>query len=153
MGGINNALGGYMSLLGGGFGVSYGKIFGTSLLTAIVVLAALSACIFVMGRFVFKGQGSFISVMNVVISSYAPYVIGIFVCIILSYVSPLIGQLVFVAGALLFMYSLYNGTKESIKSSDDNTIFTLITGFAVLVLVLLLVLRIFVRAKMNLPIF
>lgn len=152
MGGVRNALTNAMGMFGGmlgGFNISYGKIFFTTLISMIIMLAVLSGIIFLMGKYAFKGQGSFFSIWNVVVCAFVPYVVLGFAGIILSYLSAAIGQVVMAAGMLVFILLLFIGTMESMEVGDDKTVYILATSVMIIFLVLFIFIRIYVSSKMR----
>lgn len=152
MGGVRNALTNAMGMFGGmlgGFNISYGKIFFTTLISMVIMLATLSGVVFLMGKYAFKGQGSFFSIWNVVVCGFVPYVALGFAGIILSYLSAAIGQVVIAAGILVFILLLFIGTMESMGVGDDKTVFILATSVMIIFLVLFIFIRIYISSKMR----
>jgi hypothetical protein len=152
MGGVLNVLGNIAGMFGGilgGNNLSYGKVFATSLFSTIIILAALSGIIYLIGKYVFKGQGSFISIWKVVVCAYVPYVIAGLAGIILGYISAAICQAVMIAGMLIFILLLFIGTMDAMKVGDDKAIYIFTTSVAVIFLILFIILRIYITSKMR----
>lgn len=147
-----NSLQGALGIFGGlmgGLEPSYGKVFVVSLLSTIILIVALSGIIFLMGKYAFKGEGDFLSVFKVVTCSYIPYV-GLFLAaIILTYISPVIGQVAMVGGLLSSIILIFIGIMEAMNFSDDKAVFTFTTAIMIIILIAFIILNIYVRSKIR----
>lgn len=121
-------------------GPIYGKAFLIYLLIFVVSTGLLFLLLYVFGRFVFNGKGTWLSTLNVVVASALPFTACVLIGLLLSFVYSTLGQVAAIFGILISLFSQYNGIKESMELSDNNTAFAvglsnMVTALATLIII------------------
>ena len=115
--------------LGGMFGesitgsMSYSKIFMQSLLIFIIAIIILFGLNYLIGKHIFKSSVKPLTIVNIVSCSAIPFIVALFIRIILSYISSTLAFAVLFIGVIVTLISLFRGITEALNLSEEITIF------------------------------
>ena len=132
----------FESLIGGH--IPYGSIFFYSLLAAIVMISGLFAGIYLVGGLLFKGKGNVLAAWNVAVASSVPYVAGMLGSMVLSYLSLILGLVVYWFGSMISILCVYDGIKEAMALDDNRSAFAVPLAYLVMMFLIYVLVRILI---------
>lgn len=127
------------------FRVPYGQVFMYYLLTFIFITGSLFGGVYLVGRFVFKGDVRPMPALSIVVCAGVPFTVAMLLGLILGFISPSLGLAVLFLGGLMSVLCIYSGSKEGMGISDNKTAYTVPLAFIVMLLFVYVVLRILAK--------
>ena len=103
--------------------MSYSKILFQSVLLFVIAIIILFALNYLIGKYIFKASVKPLTIVNIVSCSAIPFVVALFLRIILSYISSTLAFTVLFLGVIIAMISLFRGITEALNLSEEITVF------------------------------
>jgi hypothetical protein len=105
--------------------LSGGKIFFISVILFIIGVIILAGSNYLIGKHSFKSLVAPLTILKVTLCSAIPFIVGLFLSVILSYISSVLGFIAIFTGMVVAMISLFRGITEVTNISEEITIFIL----------------------------
>jgi hypothetical protein len=103
--------------------VPYSKIFIQTGFLFIIGMIILFASNYLIGKYIFKSSVKPLTIVNVISCSAIPFIVALFLRIILSYISSTLGVAVLFIGIIVAIISLFRGITKVLNISEEITIF------------------------------
>lgn len=135
---VGTGVSSFMGYFGGGFN-EYGSVFMCSLLIAITFTGGLFLGLFLIGKYLFKGNGTGKEFLNAAVVGQIPFAISLVAGIILAYISPYLLLLLINIGVMISFLCNYAGLQQVTGMDENRTAFALVLAYIVMFLVIFLV--------------
>lgn len=112
--------------------LSGGKIFFISVILFLIGVIILAGSNYLIGKHIFKSLVSPLTILKVTLCSAIPFIVGLFLSVILSYISSALGFIAIFTGMMVAMISLFRGITELTNISEEITIFILPISYLVM---------------------
>lgn len=120
--------------------VPLGSVLLYYLLLFVIYEGLLYLVLQMFGCYVFRGKGNWVPTLNIVVSCAVPFTASMLIGIVFGYIFGTLGQVVFLSGALISLFSQFNAVKEGMELSGDKALFTVvIANFVALFLSLVII--------------
>lgn len=129
--------------------VPYGKIFMISFVSVLIMTLLFSLILFLSTKYIFKANTSMESALAVVSSALITSLNSFLLFIIFNYMSSLLGALALLAGLIIYIVCIYNGTKQMMNLSDDTTLFAVTTTYMIYFLLIYLVAKSYINSVIG----
>lgn len=129
--------------------VPYGKIFMISFVSVLIITLLFSLILFLSTKYIFKANTSMENALAVVSSALIPSLNSFLLFIIFNYMSSLLGTLTVLAGLIIYIICIYNGTKQMMNLSEDTTLFAVTTTYMIYFLLLYLVAEAYISSVLK----
>ena len=110
--------------------IHYGKVFGYGFLFNVSCYIIMGFMFFAIAKYRFKRNCKLRNFFNIVIAASVPYIIFLFLGIILSYITPIITATCTIIGILLNVFCVSSGVNESLKISENKTMYIVALVYA-----------------------
>lgn len=99
------------------------QVFFIAIFLFIIGLIVLAGSNYLIGKQIFKSSVTPLTILKVTSCSAIPFIVGLFLNIILSYISVALGFMVLFTGVIVALISLFRGITEALSISEEITIF------------------------------
>jgi hypothetical protein len=99
------------------------KVFFIAFFLFIIGLIILAGSNYLIGKQIFKSSVTPLTIVKVTSCSAIPFIVGLFLNTVLSYISVALGFVVLFTGIIVALISLFRGITEALSISEEITIF------------------------------
>lgn len=99
------------------------QVFFIALFLFIIGIIILAGSNYLIGKQIFKSSVTPLTILKITSCSAIPFIVGLFLNIVLSYISVALGFAVLFIGMIVGLISLFRGTTEALGLSEEITIF------------------------------